>query len=226
MAQPTVLPPLVRSEWIEMSGEQFLAWAPPDSKSEWVDGKGIAYVSNSARHVRIVVFLGTLLNAFVRAFDLGEVFFENLLMRLPTRPSGRMPNIFVIGHADRARVREQWFDGPALLAIEVLSEEGVARDLREKREEYERAGIFEYLTIDVRPNRQGFTYLRLDADGHYQPVEPDADGSFHSRALPGFWLDSAWLDQDPPPGVERLLLRIAPEAYRHYLERLLAEEQT
>ena len=222
MVQPRTLPPPVRGEWIPMTWEEFLAW-PIEGKTEWVDGKGIAYVSNSIPHARMVRFLDALLVLFVRVFDLGEVFSHNVLLRIVTRPSGREPDVFVVGRDDLGGVRRQWFEGPVLLAIEVVSDDGVERDLVEKRTEYEQAGVREYLVIDGRSGQPDLTYLRLDAGGRYQPVAPDADGHYHSATLPGFWLDPAWLAQDPPPTVEPLMLRIAPEAYRRYLEQLLAE---
>ncbi len=223
MVQSATLPPLVRGQAFPMTWEEFLIWSPDEGKSEWVDGEGIAYVSNSARHVRMSVFLTGLLGQFLRVFDLGELFAESMLLRLPSRPSARMPDIFILGRADRGRVREQWVDGPVIFAVEFVSEESVTRDLVEKRAEYERAGIAEYLIVEARPDRQGITLLQLDPDGRYQPAAPDAAGRYHSAALPGFWLDPAWLDQDPSPSVERLMLRIAPDAYRRYMEQILAD---
>jgi Uma2 family endonuclease len=128
-----------------------------------------------------------------------------------------MPDVFVVGRSDLDRVHHQWVDGPALLAVEVVSDESADRDLRDKRAEYERAGVLEYLILDARTDRVGLTYLRLDAVGRYQPVAPDARGRYHSTALPGFWLDPAWFRQDPLPDVEDLLLAIAPGAYEAWL---------
>lgn len=167
MAQPSTLPPLVRGEWLPMTWEEFVAWSPDEGQSEWVDGAGIAHVSNSERHVRLVVFPTRMLGQYVAVFGLGEVFAEALLMRLPSRPSGRMPDVMVVGNDARDRVLEYWLDGPALLVVEVVSEESAARDLVEKRAEYERAGIAEYPVVEARPGHAGTTLLRLDPDGRY-----------------------------------------------------------
>ena len=218
MAHPSVLPPMVRGQWIPMTWEDFLEWSPSEGKSEWVDGKGIAYVSNSAQHVRLVVFLGTLLNVFVRAFDLGEVFLETMLLRVPSRPAGRMPDILVVGRDDLDRVRPRFVDGPALLAVEVVSEESGDRDLVEKREEYARVGVREYVILDARPDHEGVTFLRLDKAGRYQAVEPDDHGRYQSAALPGFWLDPAWFLQEPLPNPTTILRRISPEAWRRLVD--------
>jgi Uma2 family endonuclease len=205
-----------------MTWEEFLVWTD-EGQSEWVDGKGIAYVSNSARHMRMVRFFAELLGLYVRVFDFGEVFFDQMLMRLPTRPSGRMPDIFVIGRDDAPRVHHQWFEGPALFVAEFVSEDDPERDTVEKLREYERAGVPEYLWIEASPDRRDFRFHRRGDDGAYRLVEPDAEGRYHSAVLPGFWFDPAWFWQDPLPNVERLMLLIAPVAYRRYLAQLLAE---
>jgi Uma2 family endonuclease len=216
MAQTATLPPLIRGTWYPMTWEEFLDWCD-EGQSEWVDGKGIAYLSNSTLHGRRVAFLAELLRLYVRVFDLGEVFSDQMLLRLPTRPSGRMPDIFVIGRDQLDRVQHQWVEGPALLGIEYLSDESVERDLVEKRVEYERAGMREYPVIDARPGHFEFLYLRLDEDGHYQEVAPDEQGRYHSEVLPGFWLDPNWFWQDPLPDVEDVMYAIAGHAYDEWL---------
>ncbi len=217
MVQSATLPPLTRGESIPMTWEEFLDWSPDEGRSEWIDGERIVYVSNSERHVKILVFLTELLGRYVRVLDLGRVFVDSMILRLPTRPSGRMPDLSVVGREDLDRVQHQWVDGPALLAIELVSEESVDRDTRVKRAEYERAGIAEYLTIDARLGYDGVSLYRLDAEGRYQPIIPDPLGRLHSAALPGFWLDPAWFRRDAPPEVDDLLLEIAPIAYEAWL---------
>jgi Uma2 family endonuclease len=217
MVQHAILPPLTRGQWFPMTWEEFLVWSPDEGQSEWVDGEGIAYVSNSTRHVRLVFFLAELLGRYLRYFDLGEIFGDTMLLRLPERPSGRMPDLFVVGKSDLHRIQTQWVDGPALLAVEIISEESVRRDTHEKRAEYAQAGVLEYLTIDARPGQDEVTFLNLDGEGRYQSITPDAHGRLHSAALPGFWLDPAWFRLDSVPEVDDLLLQIAPEAYEAWL---------
>jgi Uma2 family endonuclease len=207
-----------------MTWEEFLAWSP-GGKTEWVDGRGIAYVANSAQHVQLVVFLSELIGRFLRVFELGIVFADTMVLRLPlaeghragTRRVGRMPDLFVVGRDDLDRVHEQWFDGSPLLAIEIVSDESAERDLIEKRVEYERAGVREYVALDTRPGREGIAYFRLDADGRFQPVGPDENGRYHSGTLPGFWLDLAWFRLETLPEVDDLLLQMAPDVYEAWL---------
>ena len=55
-----------------MGWDEFLDWAPDEEKSEWVDGEGIAYVSNSPLHIRLAFFFARLLELYVDVFDLGD----------------------------------------------------------------------------------------------------------------------------------------------------------
>ena len=223
MVQPLTLPPLVRGEWIPMTYEEFLAWAPEGMRTEWTDGEGIVYVSNSDRHQALIVLVVSLLESFVRLFDAGRVSIAPYPMLL--RPGGphREPDVIFVRAEHLDRWSRQRLHGTADLAVEVLSEDTAGEDRGRKREQYAALGVTVDVMIDARPVRHEFAYLRLDADGSYQPVEPDASGRYHSAVLPGFWLDPDWFRQEPLPGVERLILRIAPEAYRRYLEHVLAE---
>jgi hypothetical protein len=49
-------------------------------------------------------------------------------------------------------------------------------------------------------------------DGACRAEPLDAEGRYHSPALPGFWLRPDWLRQDPLPDPWRLLAEIAPAA--------------
>lgn len=59
------------------------------------------------------------------------------------------------------------------------------------------------------------TFYRLGAAGRYAEVQP-RDGRLASSVLPGFWLDPAWLAQDPLPSEQATLFHIGGEAYRQY----------
>jgi len=225
MVQQATLPPRVRGEWIPMTYEEFLAWAPEGMRTEWSDGEGIVYVTASDRHQALVLLAGSLLDLFVRVFGLGRVSMAPYPMEL--RPGGphREPDVLFVASAHLDRWTPQRLKGPADLVFEFLSEDTAAEDRGRKREDFERLGVPEYVMADARPRRYDFDYLRRDEAGHYQPVEPDEQGRYHSAVLPGFWLDPNWFRQDPLPDVNRLMLRIAPEAYRRYLAQLLAEAE-
>lgn len=76
-----------------------------------------------------------------------------------------------------------WLSDPPLLAVEVLSPSGRARDLVIKRDLYARAGIRSYWIVD--PEVPSVTMLDLGADGAYY-VAAEADGDSEAVAAHPF----------------------------------------
>jgi Uma2 family endonuclease len=200
-----------------MSYEEFLAWAPVGARTEWTDGEGIVYVTAGDRHQAMILFAASLLGEFVRLFGLGRVSIAPYPMEL--RPGGphREPDVLFVATAHLDRWTPRRLKGPADLAFEFLSEDTAAEDRGRKRREFEMLGVPEYVMADSRPRRYDLEYLRLDAAGHYQDVEPDSQGRYHSAVVPGFWLDPEWFRQDPLPSVTSIMLELAPEAYEAWL---------
>jgi Uma2 family endonuclease len=224
MVQQLTSPPVVPGRWYPMTFEEFLDWAPSEGRAEWVDGWGMVYVGTTIRHGLMVQFSSDLFSGYLRLFDLGVIFTQQIVMHLPTRPSGRMPDIMVVLREHQDRLGKRWFEGPADFVAEFVSESEPDVDLVEKRAEYQAAGVPEYLAVDTREDRHGFWWHRLGPEQRYEPIEPDAAGRYQSTVLPGFWLDPRWFAQEPLPDPNRCLFEIAPEAYRRYQRRLLGEE--
>ena len=218
MASKVATPPLIPGTRVPMTYEEY--WNLGDLEHlrvEWVDGEAIVYMGALTRHVRMSGFSYRLLSGFVQIFDLGEVFGEHLAMDLPSRPSVRIPDVLVVLHEHADRIKRDGLFGAADFVMEWVSEDSVTRDRRDKRREYERAGIPEFVAPDSREGRYEFEFLRLDAHGHYQDVAPDAEGRYHSAVLPGFWIDPRWFWREPLPVVEDLLFEIAGDAYLEWL---------
>ena len=87
--------------------------------------------------------------------------------------------------------------GPRIWWWKLSRRRASGRDRGEKFLEYREGGVPEYWLVD--PLAQSLELYLLDERGHYSIAAPDASGIFHSRALPGFWLDPAWLWQEPLP---------------------------
>jgi Uma2 family endonuclease len=217
MVQQATLPEVIRERRIPMTFDEFLDWAPDDGQAEWVEGWGIAYMSNSSRHERVLEFLRSLIAAYLMITDRGELFSANMIMRLRSRPSGRMPDLFVVLTEHRDRVQRQWFEGAADFGLEVLSESSVERDLDIKLHEYESGGLPEYLVADGREEPDTFIWYQREADGTFGRIRPDAHGRYHSRVLPDFWIDPSWLQTDPLPNALVLIRRMMPEAWHQFV---------
>src|SRR5687768_3839403 len=111
-----------------------------EHRTEWVDGEIIEMSPENIRHHLLNASLFDPVRYFVRRHDGGYVFMGNVLMRLSTRPSGRLPDILFVAKAHLDRVTQTYVNGPADLAIEVISPESQTRDRQEKLAEYEAAG--------------------------------------------------------------------------------------
>ena len=107
--------------------------------------------------------------------------------------------------------------GPPELIVEIASS-SAAYDLYEKRDDYERAGVLEYVVFLVRERR--VRWFRL-ADGEYQEVQPDKDGLFTSEVFPGLWLNSSALAALDHSGLHRSLQEgLAHPTHAVFVERL------
>lgn len=110
-------------------------------------------------------------------------------------------------------------EGPPELVIEVC-DSSKARDLGPKLALYQRAGVPEYLTVEVDPFR--VTWRALTADGRYEAIAPSPDGSLRSRIFPGLWLDVAALEHIQP--LDPVLRKgMRTKAYRAFRDRLAAK---
>lgn len=180
-----------------MTFEEFLDWLDEDTWAEWVDGEVIVFSPASLRHQDLRDFLLVIMRVIAEATGTGVVLSAPFLMRLPTRPSGREPDLLFVRKEHLDRLRENYLDGPADLVVEVVSPDSIGRDRGEKFVEYEAAGVAEYWLVD--PDRGQVEAYHLGTDGRYHPIRPDRRGWLHSVELAGFRLNPAWVAQTPLP---------------------------
>ncbi len=181
----------------KLSYEEFLEWLNEERHAEWVDGEIVEMSPVSNRHQDVVGFLAALLRVYAEARQLGEVRGEPYHMKPALSLPGRAPDIFFVATAHLDRLRSTYLEGPADLVVEIISPESRARDRGDKFFEYEAAGIPEYWLLD--PIREQAEFYQIDPGGIYRFVAPDAEGRYHSAALPGLRLQVDWLWQAPLP---------------------------
>jgi Uma2 family endonuclease len=185
-----------------MTYEEFLEWAD-GTRAEWVDGEVIVTSPASISHQQILGFLAASIRVCVEENSLGQVLTAPFQMRLRTRPSGREPDAIFIARNRLDKLQNAYLDGPADMAIEILSPDSQTRDRVGKFREYEQAGVREYWLID--PARKQAEFYRLGSNGIYSPVIIGDDGIFHSGVIEGLWLKVDWLWQDPLPTLMSVL---------------------
>ena len=181
----------------EVSFEEYMTMDGGESNAEWVRGGLVEMSPVSGLHQEVAAFLHALLRLHVRKHHLGTVRYERFVMRLPTIPSAREPDILFVSAVNGDRLRETFVDGPADLVVEVVSLESRDRDRGAKFYEYEQGGVPEYWLID--PDRQVSEFYVLGPRGHYELIPVAADGYFRSGVVPGFRIDPAWLYENPLP---------------------------
>jgi Uma2 family endonuclease len=181
----------------KISYEDFLAHYE-DTFAEWVDGRVIMSPPVSLKHQDIVGFLESLLQFYVVSRRLGKILMGPFQMKM--EKSGREPDIIYVSYQNYDHLMHIYLDGPADMAVEVISKESRHRDTVKKMNEYESAGVPEYWLID--PIRKQAKFYRLGTDHLYHQVPLDNEGIYHSEVITGFWLRVSWLWQEPLPLLE------------------------
>ena len=211
-----------------VSWEQFLASDDDDRPlREWVGGEVVEHMAASERHQAVVLFLSHLLGLFASFFHLGRVFAGPFAMRLHPEGPAREPDLLFVSQQRLDALTPTHLEGAADLAVEVVSDDSVARDRAEKFYEYQEAGVREYWVVDPRPGRQRADFWVLGQDGRYGPVTADGAGVYRSRVIPNFWLNTAWLLADDLPDPQMTFAQVAgfpPDAVAA-LQRLQSEGQ-
>ena len=161
---------------------------------EWVGGEVIEKMSVSLIHSLLVVFLVTLLKHVAEA-EGGQVTADQFLMRLEDQKRGREPDIIYVAPEGESRLLSNYLDGPADIAIEVISRGSEAVDRGDKFEEYEAGGVREFWLLD--PNRREALFYIRDENGLFRPGIV-RDGVYQSAVLPTVRLRVEWLWEQPP----------------------------
>jgi Uma2 family endonuclease len=196
--------PAVQEELVPtqpMTADEFERWAFAQEllKCEWVEGKIIVMAPVSDGHNDLNRWLIVLFSHYLEERDLGVMRYD-MFFRMPGRR--RIPDLFVVKKENLARLKPTALDGPADLAIEIVSPDSGARDWREKYVEYEAAGVGEYWVFD--PVAQVVECYVLGDDRRFHS-NASKDDKIASAVLSGFYLRPSWLVQKPLPRVIDLL---------------------
>lgn len=185
---------------------EFLERMDEDDRTEWVDGEVIELGPASFQHQDLSSFLTALLRHFVEAEGAGSICPAPFQMKTGPDLPGREPDILFVARDHFHRLENTWLNGPADLAVEIVSPESRFRDREEKFHEYEQGGVREYWLID--PAQEQADFYHLNNDGVYRRIPLDVDQVFHSIVLKGFWLRPDWLWKRPLPLLIDVLSRL------------------
>jgi Uma2 family endonuclease len=122
----------------------------------------------------------------------------------------------------QARLVEGYVIGAPELVVEI-ARSSRAYDLGVKREDYERAGVAEYLVIEIDPDRIHWFTRRGD---HFEELAPESDGIYRSEVFPGLWLDPKALFGDDLERLDEVIeLGVAMPEHAAFVARLAEARQ-
>src|SRR3954468_275251 len=188
---PKTVPPLVAGQRLDQPTlhERFEAM-PPGTRAELIGG--VVYMPSplSERHGystcnisgwifhyrRFTPGLRSASNATVVLGDFGEPQPDHCLY-VPQALGGR------------SRIVGDYIHGAPELIVEV-ARSSIRMDLGERKQDYERGGVLEYVVVELDPDRVRWFVLR---NGRYADNPPGPDGVFRSEVFPGLWLDPSAL---------------------------------
>ena len=121
---------------------------PEDKRYELLDGDLVMTPAPRVGHQRVIRKLGTLLNRFVEAAQIGEVFFPPCDVVLSDSDVVQ-PDLLFVSHERSHIITEENVRGAPDLVIEILSPATAARDRTFKRSLYAKHGVKEYWLVDT-----------------------------------------------------------------------------
>jgi Uma2 family endonuclease len=113
--------------------------------------------------------------------------------------------------------KEDYVEGPPELMVEVSHSTRVL-DLRHKRDDYERAGVVEYLVLSVEEQELYWWHFPSG-----RMIKPNRQGIARSRVFPGLWIDvQALRARDTKRLIDVLQQGLASRAHAAFVQRLHA----
>ena len=115
--------------------------------------------------------------------------------------------------------RKGYLVGAPELIVETASSTE-SRDLHQKKADYEKARVREYVVVALRSEQ---VYWFLLKDGRFEDLKPGRDGIFRSQVFPGLWLDPAALLKGDRKKLLGVLKRgLASKEHRAFVAELKA----
>jgi Uma2 family endonuclease len=144
-------------------------------------------------------------DATVKLDDLAEPQ-PDCQLRIPSELGGQT-------HLDEKR----YITGAPELIVEI-ARSSRSYDLKQKKADYERAGVVEYLVVELGPNRIHWFARRAN---RFHKLPPGPDGIYRSNVFPGLWLDAESLfAEDRHRLIEVLKQGLATPEHAAFVARL------
>jgi Uma2 family endonuclease len=219
------LPPLVAGQRLDQATfhERYEAM-PPGTRAELIDGVVFMPSPLGPEHGRaqfpVVVWL-----SYYEEYTPGVEGLDNTSTALGPK-SEPQPDVQlrILPECGGRTVTDRRFVRGVPELIGEISHATRYTDLGPKLDDYERAGVLEYVVRALEPDEVLWHVLE---DGHLVVKPPDDDGLYRSRVFPGLWLDQrALLARDTRRLREVLDLGMATPEHAAFVNRLAAARAT
>ncbi|MGP0063471.1 MAG: Uma2 family endonuclease [Isosphaeraceae bacterium] len=203
---PRILPPLENGQQLDQPvfHERYAAM-PPETRAELVGG--IVYMPSPMRldHGKPSRFVAGWLFQYEGQTP-GVEGADGATVKLDRKGEPQPDHLLLIPSAlgGRSEVDDRGYvTGAPELVVEV-SLSSRSYDLNQKKADYERAGVLEYVVVELDPNRIHW-FIRRGL--HFEDLPPGPDGIHRSETFPGLWLDGAALFAEDRSRLIRILKR-------------------
>jgi Uma2 family endonuclease len=130
--------------------EQYLSLPEDDEKSELIDGVLIVSPSVGFWHQSLGFHLQVVLHRWIRAHDLGQIWFDLDMVLDEKRGIVYRPDLVYLSKTHLHRLRRERIFGPADLCVEIISSSDKPQVLLRKHQDYARYGVRWYWEIHRR----------------------------------------------------------------------------
>ena len=174
-----------RDSTTKLTYADYLRFPDDGLRHEIIEGEHYVTPSPATRHQRISRNLLYLIQNYLEAHPIGELFaapFDALLSDFDIV----VPDLVYLSNERAGFLTSKNLQGPPDLAIEILSPGTRSRDRKLKRDLYERVGVQEYWVVD--PEQDRVEVYRRTADGFSEPISVARADKLTASLLPDFEL--------------------------------------
>ncbi len=171
----------------KMTLAEFLSLPPGPPHIEFEDGEVIEMPPARPGHQKVVLRLGSVIDAHVRGQRLGEVWPEVGVQVSPTRIY--VPDLVYLSRErmNLLHPEDGIVHGAPDLVVEILSPYGIRRDRLTKLTAYHRAGVTWYWIVD--PEDLTIEEYHHSPEGYVRVAGADAGEVFRPGLFPGLEID-------------------------------------
>jgi Uma2 family endonuclease len=216
---PKTLPPLVAGQHLDQPTFHARYEAMPEGTWAELVG-GVVYMPSPVRgehgeHDDDVSYWYGHYKRFTKGLRSGKYSTVILDVIGETQPDGHLRIPRELG--GQTRIERGFIVGSPELVIEI-ARTSRHYDLGAKKADYERAGVLEYLVVELDPTRIHWFIRRR---GHLEDLPAGPDGIYRSEVFPGLWLDpEALFAEDLDRLIEVLEQGLATPEHAAFVARL------